>query len=418
MRPKVSIIIPVYNVEEFLERCVDSALHQTYPNVEIILVDDGSTDSCPQICDGYERDYFKVIVVHQINSGPSEARNAGMSIAGGQYVYFLDSDDYIREDTIEVLVRTAEESHADIVLFDAITVDANDDTFESEAERNRYIRKATYRGVFSGMEMLRLMIRNDEIRFPPPLMFFRRGYLRDNNILFYPGILHEDVLFVFEALAGAERVVHIPEKLFFRRVRAGSIMTSVFTNRNVYGYCKSIQGIIDICDALPETDCYKEFADLILSLFSTAVNIFAELADDDKLICDELSGTLEKIRECRIVTAHFTGIGGFNQRYQDVTHIVFYGAGRKCKSVLEAMRLLQWRLPDVIWDKTANEISQVMGIPVHLPDFESLTDKQDRLLVICIADINIRDEIIDRCSENGFYHAYGWQVLYASTFKC
>lgn len=102
---KVSIIIPVYNVEKYLERCVNSVLKQTYKNVEIILVDDGSPDGSPGICDRYASEYNTVKVLHKANEGLGLTRNAGLRLATGDYVMFVDSDDYIKENTIEKVLN-------------------------------------------------------------------------------------------------------------------------------------------------------------------------------------------------------------------------------------------------------------------------------------------------------------------------
>lgn len=115
--PKVSIIIPVYRVEPFLHRCVDSVLSQTLSNIEVILVDDGSPDQCPEICDNYAKAHSNIQVIHKKNGGLSSARNAGMRIARGKYVMFIDSDDWIDPETALELFTTAEKYDVDFVRF-------------------------------------------------------------------------------------------------------------------------------------------------------------------------------------------------------------------------------------------------------------------------------------------------------------
>jgi glycosyltransferase involved in cell wall biosynthesis len=104
----ISIIIPIYKVEPYLRQCIDSIIHQTYTNLEIILVDDGSPDSCPKICDEYAKKDNRIIVVHKKNGGLSDARNAGLDICSGAYIYFLDGDDFIENNTISVLCQYLE----------------------------------------------------------------------------------------------------------------------------------------------------------------------------------------------------------------------------------------------------------------------------------------------------------------------
>lgn len=115
-KPKVSIIIPVYNVEKYLDRCIQSILNQTYKDLEVILVDDGSPDSCPQICDTFETKYENIRVVHKENGGLSSARLAGFKLAKGEYILFIDSDDYISKHMVEKLVSAIESKQADLAM--------------------------------------------------------------------------------------------------------------------------------------------------------------------------------------------------------------------------------------------------------------------------------------------------------------
>ena len=114
--PLVSIIVPVYKVEPYLKRCLDSIVNQAYTNLEIILVDDGSPDSCPQICDEYAAKDKRIIVIHKENGGLSDARNNGLNICTGDYIFFIDSDDYITSDCIQTLVAIAKEKDFEIVV--------------------------------------------------------------------------------------------------------------------------------------------------------------------------------------------------------------------------------------------------------------------------------------------------------------
>ena len=117
MRPLVSIIIPVYKVEKYLHRCVNSVLSQTYKNIEVILVDDGSPDGSPAICDEYAQTDDRVRVVHKQNGGLSSARNAGMAVASGEYIGFVDSDDWIEVDTIDYCLDLIQKHNANAVQF-------------------------------------------------------------------------------------------------------------------------------------------------------------------------------------------------------------------------------------------------------------------------------------------------------------
>ena len=135
MNPIVSVIVPVYKVEKYIHRCMDSILGQTYDNIEIILVDDGSPDNCPQICDQYAKADERVKVIHKANGGLSDARNEGLKHISGKYVFFVDSDDFIDRNAIKYMVDLAENYCADIVQCDREI--GNRDSFSVDAFQNK-----------------------------------------------------------------------------------------------------------------------------------------------------------------------------------------------------------------------------------------------------------------------------------------
>lgn len=218
----ISVVIPVYNVEKYLAECVDSVLQQTYSDYEIILVDDGSTDSGGAMCDAYAARNSRIQVIHQRNGGLSAARNTGLNAARGEYIYFLDSDDYIEDCALAHLIELAEWENADVVFFDGYVFF---DECEEDNSTSRYIRKETYQPE-TGREMLLNLLINDEYRTAVPLMLFRRSYLLNNGICFEEGIIHEDELFTFLVYNADGKVAHCHEQLYARRVRPASIMTA------------------------------------------------------------------------------------------------------------------------------------------------------------------------------------------------
>ena len=116
MEDLITVVVPIYKVEKYLEKCIDSIIKQTYENLEIILVDDGSPDKCPQICDEYAKKDSRIKVIHKKNGGLSDARNAGIDIAKGEYITFVDSDDYIEKDYVEVLYDSIKENDSDMAI--------------------------------------------------------------------------------------------------------------------------------------------------------------------------------------------------------------------------------------------------------------------------------------------------------------
>lgn len=230
--PEVSIVIPVYNVEKYLDECISSVTSQTYPNISIILVDDGSTDSSGRICDNYVKEGHdsRISVIHKANGGLSDARNAGMSEARGKYIYFLDSDDYIEKQAIEILTLISEQNQLDILSFDT--------NMFSEASCKPSISEgicttlAYYPELMKGRELYLTSHKNHDYHPTTWLHFYNRDFLNKHNFTFKKGIIHEDELFTFITLMAAERVIRVPIALHNYRFRSGSIASRRKTQRN------------------------------------------------------------------------------------------------------------------------------------------------------------------------------------------
>lgn len=222
----VSVIIPVYNVADYLRECIDSVLGQTYRHIQIILIDDGSIDNSPRICDEYAMRDRRIEVIHQRNGGLSDARNAGLRKAVGQYVYFLDSDDYILPFTIEALVHQSMKDDTDFVFFDADVVGMGG------LPVDHYHRKGVYVGVQDGKEVFAQLVNRREYYSAVPLLFINRTLILKYALSFFHGIIYEDELFTFILFHVSHRVTHLPLKLYKRRVREDSILTRKETPRN------------------------------------------------------------------------------------------------------------------------------------------------------------------------------------------
>ncbi len=236
-QPAVSVIIPIYNVEQYLRECLDSAVKQTLKNIEIICVDDGSPDNSAQIVMEYAEKFDTVKLIRKENGGLSSARNAGLDVATGEYVYFLDSDDYIEPDMLKKLYTKAEKDSLDIIYFNTELF------FESQRVRemnqnyvNYYTRKHDYSGVRTGQSMFAAMRKNREFLPSVCLQLFRRGMIEENHLRFYDGILHEDNLFSFQCMILAQRVDYDKKSYYHRRMHGNSIMTASKSIRNVEGY--------------------------------------------------------------------------------------------------------------------------------------------------------------------------------------
>lgn len=233
--PCISVIIPIFNVEKYLSECLDSVINQTYRFLEIILLDDGSTDSSGKICDEYKKNDIRIKVIHQDNHGAGHARNIGLSKASGKYIIFLDSDDYWELDALEKLVNVAENDNLDVVVFSAKAF--YDGVKKKKVKGHSYSHKVQNNIVKSGSDSLSCAKANGEYFTAVCLRLYRRDYIINNHFTFNEGIIHEDEVFSFLSYINANRVVCLGERFYHRRYRAGSIMVESNLFKSAHG-CK------------------------------------------------------------------------------------------------------------------------------------------------------------------------------------
>ena len=233
-RPKVSVIIPVYNTEKFLIESIGSVMNQTFRDIEILIVDDGSDDDSPEILKKIAEEDSRVKVFTQLNSGQSIARNVAINLAQGDYLYFMDSDDILSLSAMERCYCRATEGSLDLIIFDA-DVFTEDNIKISGYDYNRK-GQIDDKKIFTGEDILRLLVFSGLFRAAPWLHFVKRSIVEENRLRFYPGIIHEDELFVPQLYINSAKVGYIAEDFFYRRVRAGSTMTKTFSEKNVKCY--------------------------------------------------------------------------------------------------------------------------------------------------------------------------------------
>ena len=240
--PLVSVIIPVYNVEPFLRECLNSVVHQTYGNLEIILVDDESTDASGEICDEYAESDCRIAVIHKEKGGPGAARNIGQDAATGKYLIFLDSDDYWDPVTIELLCQTAEKDSLQVLVFSA---EPFWDGVKQPARFQDYCHTVQNGIVKNGVESFKTSWEAREYYPAPGLRFYLRAYLVEKGFRFDEGVIHEDISHSFLAYIYAERVECIEDRFYKRRFRPGSIMTARSLRNSVQGYNAALETLLD-----------------------------------------------------------------------------------------------------------------------------------------------------------------------------
>lgn len=221
----VSVIVPIYNVAPWLEDCLTSLEKQTLKNIEVILVNDGSTDGSREIAARYAQRNGNFTLVDRENGGAGATRNTGLDRAIGEYVYFLDSDDYLAENALEILYTKASRENLDVLKFSAYTFADGCGDFSWESNGG-YRYKSHYPGTYRGMDALRMFIENGDV-FPSCCMIIcRRETIEKNALRFCEGIMLEDNLFHFQLMALSERTAVFNQPLYYRRVREGSVMTT------------------------------------------------------------------------------------------------------------------------------------------------------------------------------------------------
>lgn len=242
--PLVSIITPIYKVEPYLRRCLDSIVNQTYTNLEIILVDDGSPDSCPQICDEYAVKDNRIVVIHKKNGGLSDARNVGTLKSTGDYLYYLDSDDELPSDAIETMITTLKEQLKAETIIGKMYCPQNEALYSGQLFNSTRI--------FENNKDIRAHFFSLENRLPVNACnkLISRKFLLENNLFFKKGIIHEDNLWMFLVVQKAQYIVCINEDTYIRHLNPGSITTDSSSKKRNESWSLILTEIFNRIDSL------------------------------------------------------------------------------------------------------------------------------------------------------------------------
>lgn len=297
-RVEISIVLPVYNVIDYLDECIKSILRQSNINFELIVVDDGSTDGSQILCDKYSESDSRIKVIHQKNVGLSAARNTGLNHAKGKYITFIDSDDFVGEKYIEILYRTIIESHADISMCDykevAQDTKIGDVIFQAQnqIERVYYTGKEAiaevYKNPFHGME------------FVSWAKMYRMELFKSNEILFPEGKLHEDAFTTYKLFYASNKIAVVNAPLYFYRIRSGSIMTSEFTEKRLDMLQATREEYLFFKENCDFGLMYLAFVDYLHKVKSVLKMIFASEGDNRKItrrVCRELDHDIEECKK-------------------------------------------------------------------------------------------------------------------------
>jgi glycosyltransferase involved in cell wall biosynthesis len=287
--PKTSIIIPVYNTADYLYDCFDSVFSQTQWDIEVIAINDGSTDNSLQILEKIKAEHPNMILYSQENQGLGSARNKGMELATGEYIYFMDSDDCLTHDAMEMCYSHANKYNLDMVMFDAVTF-GNIEFETGYYDRSRLIDEQYI--VFDGISYANKYWLK---RFYPSacLIYTSAKFIKEYNLKFTPRIFYEDNIFHLKMIPLAKRIMYIPQAFYKRRYRENSIMTQYFDLRHGRDFLEMIK----IADSQGQVDEVKNVTNVwkIEALCSlTTKSIYNGLLED-KQFSKELRNMVYKI---------------------------------------------------------------------------------------------------------------------------
>lgn len=221
---KISVIVPIYKVEDYLDRCVETIVNQTYSNLEIILVDDGSPDNCPKMCDNWAQKDNRIKVIHKTNGGLSDARNAGLEIATGELIAFIDSDDWVSLHMFEDLLKAMDETNADVIECNYKYVYEGDEVADISYDEQSIC-------AYNAEQALKELLSERKLKN----VVWNKLYTKEiiGDIRFEVGKIHEDVFFTYQILGKAKCVAKLEEELYYYLQRNDSIMGVQFSLKNL-----------------------------------------------------------------------------------------------------------------------------------------------------------------------------------------
>lgn len=284
--PFISVIVPIYNVEKYLKECLDSVLNQTLHNIEVICVDDGSTDNSLEIAKSYAANDNRFVILHQANKGLSAARNTGLLHVRGTYIHFLDSDDIIEADAYALLYKKASLEKLDVLRFGY-------KLFNDKEKATPPFEISTCNISHEDIpctdgEHLFCLLSEASVEFSPVwAAIYRAEYLQSIPLTFIEGIVHEDNSFTFISTLAANRTAFVSQEFYMYRTRVGSIMTTPHSYRNLHGYLTSYY----VMSSYALTKTFRpETQKLIKYRLDAVINhvnsLFNEIAGADKF-CSE-----------------------------------------------------------------------------------------------------------------------------------
>ncbi|MGN0527793.1 MAG: glycosyltransferase family 2 protein [Eubacterium sp.] len=277
--PLFSIIVPVYNVEKYLNQCVESIVNQTYSNFEIILVDDNSPDNCPALCDEWAEKDSRIKVIHKANGGASSARNAGIDASTGDYILFVDSDDfYNSNDTLMVLKDKIENTKSDIVVFGC--TDWNMITDKTVISRTGYDLDLINQG--DKDKTFHYLLSQKMLPGGPTIFCTSRRVIEDNQIRFKEGIQDEDYDYVLSAFMYSSSIFAVDNPFYTYRYGRNNSVTASASIKMIDGIAYTIEKWSEICEKCNNEQLKKDLLNYIAFVFSTGYVVAGRMKNKEE----------------------------------------------------------------------------------------------------------------------------------------
>lgn len=338
MDTTISIIIPVYNVEKYLGQCLESVVNQTQLFDEVILINDGSTDNSRKICEDYTSIYRYFKLINQENKGPSAARNLGMKYATSKYIMFLDSDDYFRVDTVEILKGKLREFEGDAILFDARIF-----CEDGMVSKDNYDRSAAHLDEIemNGWEYF-LRAYPKYYIVSPCFSIYRKEIIDTANIQFPEGLLYEDNYFWFVFLLHARHLIHISEMLYQRRCRKDSITTGKYSEKKLADYARVTVQIWEVIlqkrDILLEKDeevlltFINDYCSMNLDNYKKCIKERIQLTDNTCSLFRSMMNQYMSVLNLLFLKDRFVSLCSLNRILKNA-HFIYVHFGKNSKDI-------------------------------------------------------------------------------------
>lgn len=397
--PKVSVIIPVYNVEKYLAECLDSVINQTEKDIEIICIDDCSTDSSLNILQEYAKNDNRIVILqNEQNSGQSVARNKGLEIAKGEYVLFVDSDDFIEPNLLEIALKYVND--VDIVCFDYR--EYNPDKLGSFTHNYTFDNR-----LYSGEEYFFEATKTYSIIVITCNKLYRKNFLLENNIRFVPGLLYEDFLFYFYCVLKAKNIRCIDDKLYIYRIRPESTMTKKLNPKNVddtfYSLWKATKEYLENDFSPKMSVSIERFLRFVgYSYIRRYKQLVSHVNDTEKI--EELTQYRKLQNIYAPLMANIATRINFTDeqiyRIKTAENVIVYGAGDFAREVINYLDEKDIFIKGIAVSNIQNSKRSLLGNPIK--DITDFINLKDNCIVIIAATSTYGKEIKIHLEKLGF----------------